>query len=388
MPLKPVSARALTAGYAAALLIIAGLSIASHLALGYSLQSNEGTAAIINKSGRQRMLSQRIAGLAAQYRLGDPSARGDLSAAIDQFEAGHNFLLAANATARLDDSTAAELHAVYFGSEDSLDPRVRRYVADARRIIDLPPGDPAIDAPLSRVLTEARTPILSALETIVRIEQRESEQRLIRLEHLQWAILAVVLATLLVEAMVIFRPMIRRIIVYTAELLRLATTDPLTGAANRRSFMERCEAEIHRARRYDRPVSLLMIDVDHFKAVNDTYGHAAGDVVLAAVGEALRQSVRQIDIWGRLGGEEFAVLLVETGLPGAAIVAERIRARFEGMEVSVGGAAIRFTVSIGCTTVTADTAGLEAALRVADQRMYEAKQSGRNRVVIDAPVAA
>jgi diguanylate cyclase (GGDEF)-like protein len=373
-------------GYTIALVIIAGLSIASHTVLEYSLQTDEGSAAVINKSGRQRMLSQRIASLAAQYKSGDVSVRDDLRSAVSEFESAHDFLVSASRAGKLTDANAQELQALYFGSDNSLDAQVRSFVADARQIPDLPLDDPRLDQILPRIFAEARTPLLTALDTVVTIEQRRSEQRVMDLERLQWAILATVLATLLIEAIVIFRPMIRGIIEYTAELLRLATTDPLTGASNRRSFMERCQAEVARARRYNRATSVLMIDVDHFKSVNDTYGHAAGDEVLSAVGDALRLSLRQIDIWGRLGGEEFAVLLVETPLSGAAIVAERIREWFAAMTVQCGGQAIKFTVSIGCTALKQEDRGIEDALRVADQLMYQAKQTGRNRVVLGTVV--
>jgi diguanylate cyclase (GGDEF)-like protein len=132
-----------------------------------------------------------------------------------------------------------------------------------------------------------------------------------------------------------------------------------------------------------RPACLLMLDVDHFKMVNDTYGHAAGDKVLAAVGQALRDRLRQIDICGRLGGEEFAVLLIETGLTGAAITAERLRALLAAMEIDYLGRSITFTVSIGCTSLRGGTVGLDDALGIADQLMYRAKQAGRNRVMSD-----
>lgn len=384
MPVKPTSTRVLTTTYTLALLIIAGLSIVSDVALEFSLRSNEGNAAIINKSGRQRMLSQRIASLAAQYKLGDVSVRADLRAAINEFEFANDFLAAASLAGSAGNSYNQELKKLYFGSDNALDAQVKSFLADARRVPDMSPNDPQLDQLLPRIFAEARDPLLNTLNSVVTIEQRRSEERIIRLERLQWAILAIVLATLFAEAIFIFRPMILRIVEYMVELLRLATTDSLTGVANRYSFMERCKAEIVRTQRYDHPACVLMIDVDHFKTINDTYGHAAGDKVLVGVGAALREILRDVDIIGRLGGEEFAVLLVETALPGASIVAERIRERFREMSVRSGEHDIKFTVSIGCTSLKKDVAALEASLRVADQLMYKAKQTGRNRVALDA----
>lgn len=386
MPFKTFSARALTIGYTIALLLIAGLSLVSHVALEYGLQSNEGSAAIINKSGRQRMLSQRIASLSAQYRSGDPSVHDDLTSAINEFEAANDFLVTASRSAKSGSENAQELKTLYFASENSLDSQVQRFVADARKVAGLPPGHATSDPLLSRIFADSRTPLLTGLNTVVLIEQRQSEQRITNLEYMQWAIFATVLVTLLVEALVIFKPMIRRIITHTSDLLHFATTDGLTELANRRSFIERCETEIMRVRRHNRPASFLMIDIDHFKAINDTYGHAAGDKVLAAVGGALRQTLRQIDICGRLGGEEFAVLLIETALPEAAITAERIRDWFAAMTVDYLGQSIKFTVSIGCTSINGSVAGVDDVMSVADHLMYQAKQTGRNRVVVTPAV--
>jgi diguanylate cyclase (GGDEF)-like protein len=204
----------------------------------------------------------------------------------------------------------------------------------------------------------------------------------------QWGILATVLLTLLAEALVIFRPMTRRIRAATSDLLSLATTDPLTRALNRRAFMERGGAEMARAARYRRDVSLLLIDLDHFKAINDTHGQAAGDAVLRAVGEALSDKLRQTDLWGRVGGEEFAVMLVETGAAGAAVVADRLRRHFATMTVQYRAHALQFTVSIGMTSLVGADDGLEAALRAAEALLYEAKEGGRNRVVSDTPAEA
>jgi diguanylate cyclase (GGDEF)-like protein len=384
----PISSRALTRAYVIALLIIAGLSIVSHVALEASLQNNEGSAAVINRSGRQRMFSQRIAVLASQWKAGDATARAELRVATGEFETAHDFLVLAIQGRGMSDDSSRELQTLYFGTENSLDSQVRSFIADARQVASLEPNDPRMGLPLSRIMAEARQPLLAALNTVVGIEQARSEARLARLEYLQWAILMTVLVTLMVEASFIFRPMIKRIADYTHELIRIATTDSLTGLANRRSFLEQCEAECARARRYGRPAGMLMIDVDHFKMINDTYGHAAGDAVLAEMGRVLHDVFRQGGIAGRLGGEEFGVLLVEAALPEAVEVAERLRQYFAGMKVRWQDQTIRLTASIGCTCIDKDMSGLDDGLRRADQLMYLAKQTGRNRVVANTAMLA
>lgn len=164
------------------------------------------------------------------------------------------------------------------------------------------------------------------------------------------------------------------------ELQRLASTDPLTGVRNRRAFMERLEAELARVRRYGKPAALLMLDLDHFKRVNDSYGHAAGDTVLRQFAALVRAALRQTDSFGRLGGEEFAVLLPETELSGAAELAERMRAQLERTPIEAGGQALHITASIGLTLLESTDPHADTALARADDALYRAKSMGRNRV--------
>ncbi|MGE4553174.1 MAG: PAS domain S-box protein [Desulfovibrionaceae bacterium] len=165
------------------------------------------------------------------------------------------------------------------------------------------------------------------------------------------------------------------------ELKRLATTDSLTGARNRHHFMETAERELHRAKRYGRPLSVLMIDIDHFKRINDTYGHHAGDEVLKSMVAACEEEIRETDIFGRLGGEEFAVALAETDHEAALDAAERLRRRLESLCILVDGETICFTASIGVASMTDSTDELEGMLGRADKALYEAKRRGRNRVI-------
>jgi diguanylate cyclase (GGDEF)-like protein len=159
-----------------------------------------------------------------------------------------------------------------------------------------------------------------------------------------------------------------------------AQLDPLTGLANRRTFIRRAERLLERASRDGAPASLIAFDLDRFKAINDTYGHAAGDRVLCVFADALSRMLRPNDIAARMGGEEFAVLLSERSGPAAVAVAERIRAVFQGDGEFVDGQQIGATVSIG--VATARGAALSGMLAVADRALYQAKRMGRNRVVV------
>lgn len=165
------------------------------------------------------------------------------------------------------------------------------------------------------------------------------------------------------------------------ELRRLAITDPLTGAFNRRHFLATADTELERALRYGNPLTLLMLDVDFFKAINDNHGHAMGDEALRRLVETLRKALRDIDIIGRLGGEEFAVLLPETGLAGALITAERLRAQVANLRLALPeGGLLDFTVSIGIAAPHGEDSSVEAVLAAADKALYLAKEQGRNRV--------
>jgi diguanylate cyclase (GGDEF)-like protein len=170
-----------------------------------------------------------------------------------------------------------------------------------------------------------------------------------------------------------------------ARLERLANTDALTGVANRRRFMDRLAKEVERANRYGRPLSLLGLDLDHFKRINDTWGHPVGDEVLRRTGAILRDLGRDTDVPARLGGEEFAVLLPETEVGGATALAERIRRRIAAEEIEVEGRErFNVTVSVGVASLGGAATDGRALLKAADDALYRAKEMGRDRVCLPA----
>lgn len=170
-------------------------------------------------------------------------------------------------------------------------------------------------------------------------------------------------------------------------LQRLATIDPLTGVNNRRQFFKLSEAEQARCHRENRPLALLLLDIDYFKRVNDSYGHAAGDEVLIALTELVGDLLRKHDILGRAGGEEFFVTLGNTSLGDAETIAERLRERIENLSIDHNGTRIQVTVSIGVVEWGQDES-METALQRADIAMYQAKRAGRNRVVSQSATSA
>lgn len=169
-------------------------------------------------------------------------------------------------------------------------------------------------------------------------------------------------------------------------LARLATTDHLTGLANRRHFLEHMVVAMARHRRHGHPTALLMVDLDHFKHINDGHGHASGDAVLRQFAETMRRVVRNIDSVGRLGGEEFAILLPDTDLDGALDLAQRLRGEVARAPVMADGSEIRYTLSAGITLFRAEDRDTDAILARADRALYRAKQAGRDRVEVEIGV--
>ena len=179
--------------------------------------------------------------------------------------------------------------------------------------------------------------------------------------------------------------LLRKINEAQQKLMTLASIDDLTQLYNRRYFFERFNQEVERSKRYQRPLSCIIMDIDFFKHVNDSYGHLAGDRVLVDIAQIVRKNCRQSDLAGRYGGEEFIILLPETEMAGAIIIAERIREMIEQHQTVDGkGVVIGVTVSMGVASLTGTELGnmdnSERIIQQADDALLEAKKNGRNRI--------
>jgi diguanylate cyclase (GGDEF)-like protein len=174
------------------------------------------------------------------------------------------------------------------------------------------------------------------------------------------------------------------------QLELLASTDPLTGVVNRRRFFHTAEAELYRARRYDRPLVLALVDIDHFKRINDTYGHAVGDDTLKTLAHAFANRLRRSDLFARFGGEEFVCLLPETALGDGLRLCERLRQMVETIKLQIPGKSepFGFTISVGVADLQHEGDSLNQLLARADAALYKAKRDGRNQVAYGAPVQA
>jgi diguanylate cyclase (GGDEF)-like protein/PAS domain S-box-containing protein len=165
------------------------------------------------------------------------------------------------------------------------------------------------------------------------------------------------------------------------ELLQLATTDPLTGASNRRHFIEQATTELKRSCRYGSQMAVIMLDVDHFKRINDSYGHSIGDEALKQLVDCCHQELRTTDIFGRFGGEEFAAILVETDPEATLNTCKRLIEQIAKLKVRTPQKSVSMTVSLGFTMRSADDISIDSLLKRADDALYKAKNSGRNQIV-------
>ena len=170
---------------------------------------------------------------------------------------------------------------------------------------------------------------------------------------------------------------------YHEEIYRLTTTDGLTQVYNKRYFLETLEREMGRANRYGRDLSLILFDIDHFKRINDSYGHLAGDYVLKQLAGVIRSKIRREDVLARYGGEEFAIILPEIDRSGAVAFADKIRALTEQTSFRFESTHIPVTISVGVTIYANTVKDLDAFIRAADEHLYRAKGNGRNRVESD-----
>lgn len=164
-------------------------------------------------------------------------------------------------------------------------------------------------------------------------------------------------------------------------LKRLASIDELTGLDNRRVFFEKATNELLRVERYKRSLSVMLYDIDNFKRINDTYGHPFGDVVLRHVAEITKQTFREVDMFGRIGGEEFAVMVPETNLEGAITAAERFRKAIEELEIKAeNGDIVKLTISLGVSMYPSNGCDLLTLIKAADIALYQAKHNGKNQI--------
>lgn len=383
---------ALTGAYIVALGLIAVLTICGHILTYHITYKQQEVTKIAYEISRQRALIQRIRLYASLYHTN--GAKLDhyfLTQAIQEMEEGRTSLDKTLKTGgALGGPISEALTKAYFEDPFFIDKNIGQYASDAKNFSDF--SNLAGDTPermkfLESLSGEPFDSLSHSLDLALESYQEEASKKTALYYMIQTISMFVILLVLLLEAMFIFSPLVLRLKDYHRTLVRRALEDFLTGLNNRLAFTQRASAEIKRAEREGTIFAVVLCDLDHFKSVNDTYGHQVGDLVLKHFTALMQKSLRAGDIIGRIGGEEFAVLLPRTTSEKAFQTIDRLRAMVaetpcpfenetgEKLELS-------YTGSFGVIIVSDTRWNIEQLLNQADINLYEAKNQGRNKVII------
>lgn len=377
--------RLLTWGYILALAIIGLMSVSIHFMIDRIVAEQDSVATIISKSMNQTTLAQAIA-LRATTLVQRPNddARQSLIAATAKMRDAHMQLVKQGLAEKTDFNTAPEvLINIYFDPPYDLNKKITGFLDHADALAAQKDDALTVGAPdYTYLMDQVEGPLGAALNASLYSYESSILEKISKLQSFQRMAVLVIVITLICEAFLIFMPLVSRVRRYAEELKRLTMTDLLTGIGNRRFFIFRGSQEMHRARRMRKELCLALIDLDRFKAVNDDYGHKSGDMVLQQFVQVIQKCMRHEDVFARLGGEEFAVLLPHTAIDDGINVIERMRLAVEATEFEIDrGLRTRITLSAGLTRVNLSHEDFEAAIVLADVAMYEAKRLGRNRVI-------
>ncbi len=378
--------------YTGALAFVGVLVVASFLLLDRITEEQKSIRALLHAASHQyddaRVAREAVTRLAVRTPASaDEQTLAMLERLRNRLQTNEQRFVDARNNAKTPDSTRDLLASVRFDGPDSTAGRIRSHVEALTAFLTAATAGAAEWPPTSlRVLTgEPAADLIRQLrQTDDRLVEELGAQQT-RMQFMLKVFHGSILAGLIAVGAFVFYPLFRRLNDQRRSLVNQATTDPLTGILNRRSFESAGRNEFARARRYGGDLSVMILDLDHFKKLNDTFGHATGDDVLRTMTSICTEKLRQTDIFARIGGEEFAAILPETNKTEAVAVAEKLREMLSNTSLTAKETTmpVRFSVSIGVAAVKdleSDT-DLDVLLHRADLRLYEAKRLGRNRVV-------
>ena len=382
--------RALTFAYVSAFSIIAVFTMAGHFTTYYIMQKQAESTDVTYHLSRIRGLIQRVPYHVGNFRehLTDVD-NIILKQTLKEIDHSHLYLMN---KIQAGNTISERLSEIYLGDRFDLHTRLARFIAEANVCAneDVQYGQPKklCDIVVERLDAGLTTELSTGFDVALEGYRSETIRKIENYHMIQIYGTIVILAVLLLEAVLIFSPLIAKIGEYHKLLLRQALEDPLTKLRNRRAFTNSATSELAQSSRVGNTVSVVLMDLDKFKSVNDTYGHDVGDAVLKHFSRMLRRHLRKGDIIGRIGGEEFAVVLVrQTGSEQAFAVLDRMRSLVASTPCPYKDkhgklAYLNYSVSIGVISLVPQNEKIDELLMKADEMLYKAKETGRNKVII------
>lgn len=373
--------------YFSALAFIALLVAASLVVIDY-IAAEEVLMTEVNEIGsRQRSLSERVVRLTLEYAVeNNKESREEIVLLIEHelklFDRTHRLLIRGQLPNGQLVPFADNIDDIFFGESEYVDQKARMFIYNTREVMTRDWSAGFISDYYLRQLRKTTIRDLHrGLELLAVQYAVNSQDRITRLRITVAVLLGGIILVLFGIGAGVFNPLFKQIVRQEQELEMLAYIDPLTGCHNRRSFLDNAEAEFERSRRYSHPFSILFFDLDFFKDVNDTYGHAAGDLALVKITKNCLSNIRDSDFLGRIGGDEFGVVLHQCDLENAAQTAEKIRSSISAISISGDFGEFNVSISIGAATLTDSDENAYDVLKRADDNLYQSKESGRDKVV-------
>ena len=380
---NPVSA--LTKGYVLALLIIAAMTITIHVIMDRILVEQDLAANIVSKSSAETTQIHKLVNVVTEYYYTrDEDLVNDIDSELASLKVIHNALVESSKADQSKSGASHVVKSIYFEPPHQLDSKVTEFMNNVEKFSANIKHSDEIDTALYRAITKhSKQSLTDVLNTSLVLYDNAFLTKVEKLRMVQIGAILVICITLVLEAFAIFMPLVARVRRYADRLREISMTDMLTGIGNRRYFVKRAQQEIRRAERLNKDLCLCMLDIDHFKAINDQHGHAAGDYVLREFVEIIKSAIRLEDDLARIGGEEFILLLPASDIENALIVAERVRQRLEERPFVLPetNQSLKITASFGLAQIdTRKEDDVETAMGQADEALYMSKEAGRNRV--------
>ena len=373
--------------YLTTFVFIAVLITASVIIIDYIAAEEERMVEVTDIGGRQRMLSERTVHLLLEYAMENNQEARDqivklMELSLQKFDQAHQQLI----RGRLSDGEVVifsdSIDNIFFDDPEYLDLKARIFIYNTREVLGREWSPDLISSYYLKQLREAtKQDLHSSLEVLASQYTANSKSRITRLRVIVAILLGGIVVVLCGVGVLVFNPMFKRIEAQEQALHKLAFIDPLANCHNRRSFLTNANTTFERSRRYKHTFAILFIDIDRFKDINDNYGHAIGDEAIKEMARICLENIRDSDILGRIGGDEFGVILQECGLEYAIQTAEKLRKRISDHIISSKSATIKFSISLGAATVEDSDTCVDDTMKRADRNLYKAKRTGRNLVI-------